>query len=200
MKKHVNAQGDLAYPHGSPISDLIKCLEDGEIHKIRTKRNDEMFKICAELCFQWMVNKQVWRNNHQHVSLSGIITIADEALALVILENNFVEWIEIAKGNEIDKKSRLTKYTHGGTNRDGTRKGWTLEGKLRFNTIFDETQIEREKRASKQMEARIKDMWYNEDPANQKKNKPNKEMSTKEQEQEMREAQYVPRTNFDLEN
>ena len=196
----MNLQGELAYPNGSPISDLIKCLENGEIHEVRAKGNIEMFKICAELCFSAIANKQTWKNNHQHVALSTIITIADEALALVILENNFVEWIEIAKGNEIDKKSRLTKYMHGGTNRDGTRKGWTLEGKLRFNTIFDETQIEREKRASKQMEARIKDMWYNEDPANQKKNKPNKEMSTEEQELEMREAQYVPRTDFDLEN
>lgn len=200
MKKHVNRRGELAYPHGSPISDLIKCLDDGEIHKIRAKGNDEMFKICAELCFPWMVSKQAWKNNHQHVSLSSIITIADEALALVILENNFLEWIELAKGNEIDKKSRLTKYTHGGSNRDGTRKGWTLEGKLRFNKIFDETQVEREKRVSKQMESRIKTMWYNEDPSNKKKGNSNKQMSTEEQDLQLREAQYVPRTDFDLEN
>ena len=159
-----------------------------------------MFKICAELCFPWMVNKQTWKNNHQHVTLSNIITIADEALALVILENNFLEWIELAKGNEIDKKSRLTKYTHGGSNKDGTRKGWTLEGKLRFNKIFDETQVEREKRVSKQMESRIKTMWYNEDPSNKKKTNSNKEMSTEEQDLQLREAQYVPRTDFDLEN
>ena len=146
-----------------------------------------------------MVNKQSWKNNHQHVAISTIITIADEALALVVLENNFLEWIELAKGNEIDKNSRLTKYTHGGNNKDGTKKGWTLEGKLRFNKIFNETQLQREKRETKQMEARIKTMWYNENPSNHKKrNGSNDETSTEEQQLELREQQYVPRTDFDL--
>ena len=57
------------------------------------------------------------------------------------------------------------------------------------------------KRESKQMEARIKTMWYNENPSNQKKrNGSNNETSTEEQELELREQQYVPRTDFDLEN
>ena len=201
LKKHINDRGELAYPHRSPISDLIKCLEDGEIHLIRSKNDDELFKLCAELCFPWMVNKQSWKNNHQHVAISTIITIADETLALLVLENNFLEWIELAKGNEINKKSRMTKYTHGGSNKDGTKKGWTLEGKLRFNKIFDQTQIEREKRESKQMEARIKTMWYNENPMNQRNNNStNNETSTEEQDLELREQLYVPRTDFDLEN
>lgn len=148
-----------------------------------------------------MVNKQSWKNNHQHVNISSIITIADETLALLVLENNFLEWMELAKGKEIDKKSRMTKYTHGGNNKDGTKKGWTLEGKLRFNEIFDQTQLEREKRESKQMEARIKTMWYNENPTNQRNNNiTNNETSTEQQELELREQQYVPRTDFDLEN
>ena len=196
----MNAQGELAYPNGSPILDLIKCLENGEIHEIRAKGNIEMFKICAELCFSAIANKQTWKNNHQHVALSNIITIADEALALVILENNFAEWIELTKGNEIDKKRRLTKYTHGGQNGDSAKKGWTLEGKLRFNEIFDKTQKEREKRISKQMEARIRKRWYDEDPSNRKKNNGKKLTLNEEQELEMREAQYVPRTDFDLES
>lgn len=162
--------------------------------------NDDVFQLCAEICFPCMVPNQTWKNNHQHVLLSKIVTIADEALALVVLENNFLEWIEIAKGNEIDKKSRKTKYTHGGVNHDGTKKGWTLEGKLRFNCIFDEVQRQRETRTSKQLEARIKAIWYDANPKNVKNsNTSDADMSDAARALEIEEAQYVPRTDFDLE-
>ena len=50
------------------------------------------------------------------------------------------------------------------------------------------------------MEATIKTMWYNENPINQKNKSANNVTSTEEQELELREQQYVPRTDFDLEN
>ena len=163
-------------------------------------RNDEMFRLCAELCFPWMVSKQTWKNNHQHVAISSLITIADEALALLILENNYLEWMELAKGKEIDKDTRLTKYTHGGINSDGTKKGWTLEGKLRFNYIFDATKKERDKRNSKQMEAHIQKIWYDANPANRRSiNREDNGDPEAAKQLEIQEAQYVPRTDFDLE-
>ena len=198
LHKHVDNNSELTVPHGSPMSNLLKCLEDGKIHKIRSIRNNEMFQLCAELCFPCMMSKQTWKNNHQHVPISSLITVADDALALLILENNYLEWMELAKGREIDKSTRLTKYTHGGTNSDGTKKGWTLQGKLRFNRVFDATQTERENSYSKQMESRIKMIWYNENPKS-KGNRNKDDASEAAKKLEMEEAQYVPRNDFDLE-
>ena len=200
LGKHINQNKELAYPYGSPIFNLMKLLDEDNIHKIRQKNDHELFKLCAEICFPWMVSKLTWKNNHQHVVLSKIITIADEALALLILENNYMEWIQLAKGNEIDRNGeRLTKYTHGGINKDGTKKGWSLEGKIRFNTLFDEIQVQRDKRLSKEMEIKIKEMWYNANPGNQTNRDTSNSGENNSNSTAMEEAAYVPRTGFDLE-
>ena len=200
LRKHINQNSELAYPYGSPIFNLIKSLDEDRIHNIRDTNDVQLFKLCAEICFPCLVSKTTWKNNHQHVVLSKLITIADESLALLILENNYLEWIELAKGNEIDKKApRLTKYTHGGTNRDGTKKGWSLEGKIRFNKVFDEVQVQRDKRSSKQMETEIKELWYNRNPNNQANNSPSNSSADDNNNTADGEAAYVPRTDFDLE-
>ena len=194
LKKHLTPASQLAFPHGSAIFFLLKALDDKKIHKVRDQNNDNLFMLCAEICFPSLVSKQKWKNNHQHVAISNLITIADESLALLILENNYLEWIELSKGNAIDKNNRLMKYTYGGENQNGTKKGWSLEGKLRFNTIFDECQVQREKRASKDMESRIKAVWHERNPVNAQAER-NQDMTTAQNE----ESQYVPRSDFDLE-
>ena len=199
LQKHVNENSEMAYPYGSPIFKLVKSLDEDRIHKIRDTNDTELFKLCAEICFPCLVSKTTWKNNHQHVVLSKLITIADESLALLILENNYLEWIELAKGNKVDRKApRLTKYTHGGTNRDGTKKGWSLEGKIRFNEVFDEIQVQRDKRLSKEMEVNIKELWYNRNP-NHVNNSASNSSADGGSNTAMEEAAYVPRTDFDLE-
>ena len=200
LHKHINQNSELAYPYGSPIFNLIKSLDEDRIHKIRDTNDTELFKLCAEICFPCLVSKTTWKNNHQHVVLSKLITIADESLALLILENNYLEWIELAKGNEVDRKApRLTKYTHGGNNRDGTKKGWSLEGKIRFNKVFDEIQVQRDKRSSKEMEVQIKECWYNINPNNNVSNSGSNSTADNGNNTAMEEAAYIPRTDFDLE-
>ena len=108
--------------------------------------------------------------------------------------------MELAKGKEIDKSTRLTKYTHGEINSDGTKKGWALQGKLRFNNIFDATKKERDKRNSKQMDARIQKIWYDANPSNRRIANREEDGDPEAAKQlEMQEAQYVPKTDFDLE-
>ena len=196
LRKHVRNNSELAYPHGSPIFYLIKKLEEGKIDQIRADSNDDLFQLCAEICFPCMIPKQTWKNNHQHIAISKLITVADEALSLVVLENNYLEWIELAKGNEINKRDRKTKYTHGGVNKDGTKKGWSLEGKNRFNAMFDEALVEREKSESKEREARIKAIWYDKRPSEHQQAVDTEDEGNTAKTQE---EQYVPRTDFDFE-
>ena len=66
------------------------------------------------MCYPTMVGNQKWKIRHTEGLLRTLITEADEALAAVIFENNFEEWDMLARGLEIDKNKRLTRYTHGG--------------------------------------------------------------------------------------
>ena len=69
--------------------------------------------------------------------LRTLVTKADEALAVVIFENNFEEWDMLARGLEVHKNKRLTRYTHRVDETGGAKKGWSLKGKEQYNEMFD---------------------------------------------------------------
>ena len=107
-----------------------------------------------------MVGNQKWKIRHTEGLLRTLITEADEALAAVIFENNFEEWDMLARGFEIDKNKRLTRYTHGGEESGGARKGWSIEGKERYNDMFDT--IDRLRRSSthgEKLEVELNRLW-----------------------------------------
>lgn len=141
------------------MREIIDLLGNEEIHLIREKGSIEAFQLFAEICYPQLVGKQKWKVRHQHCALSSLLTEADEALAALILENNFLEWKMKAKGLAINKDQRLTKYTHGGVDAKGTRKGWSLEGRERFNILFDEIDRLRKSVDCKTLEKNLMEGW-----------------------------------------
>ena len=121
----------------SPIKEIHELLKKEEIHLIREKGSLEANLLYCEMCYPTMVGNQRWKIQHVTRMLRTLVTEADEALAAVILENNFQEWDQLARGIELDKENRMTKYTYGANSTGGTTKGWSLEGKERFNEMFD---------------------------------------------------------------
>ena len=114
------------------IGLLIQRARDKKVEFIRTEGSYEELKLCAELCIGSVTSTDFWKQNYSRVPLSKFITVADEALTLLILENNVNEWIEQVEEKETEnpsKKRRLTRYTGKGRKIDGTKKGWSLEGK-----------------------------------------------------------------------
>ena len=143
-----------------------------------------------------MVSAKHWKMNRGKLEISGLMTVADEALALVVLENNYKEWIEKAKGNKIDNKNRLTKYTNRGLRHNGTRKGWSLSGLKRFNTIFKAIKLEREREASKTREVQLLDEYKAGDNDGRSHNRGDEDMSEDEAaEQEV----FVSESDFNYE-
>ena len=140
------------------IGLLLRHALDRKVELVRGDGTYEEFKICAELCMSSLIGKEFWRQNYSRVELSKYITIADEAIALLILENNVEEWIKQVETKETEKpakKRRVTRYTGKGRNLDGRKKGWSLEGKERYNKIFDV--IEKERKGEKSI-SREKDL------------------------------------------
>jgi hypothetical protein len=58
------------------------------------------FHAFAVLCLRHTVGVMTWKRMHRKVLISDIFTNSDEALALVILENNAQVWRDKAYGAE----------------------------------------------------------------------------------------------------
>ena len=119
----------------------------------------EILKLYYELCLPSIVGKQKWRMNHAHIGIRTLTTVADEALVALIIENNIEEWIVLSKGGTIEAKNRLTLYTHGGHDARGTRKGWSLEGRKRYNYLHNEIKKLRKMDAASNIDNKLKELW-----------------------------------------
>lgn len=183
---------DLVMDEGSVISEVLGRLERGTVEMFRTDGTYNEFKLIVNVCFPPMVPAKHWKQNKGELAVRNLLTISDEALALIVLENNYEEWIDKAKGVEVDKKRRKTKYTHGGQKKDGTRKGWSLEGRQRFNTIFTAIKLERDRATSKNREDRLMKEWA------KKKDKPDNEKQGSDEVNAEKEDSFVPMTDFDF--
>ena len=186
------------------IGLLLQRAIDKKVEFVRSDGTYEELKLCAELCFSNVKARDFWKNNCRMVPLSKFVTVSDEALTLLILENNCEEWIAQVQLKETQnpaKKRRLTRYTGKGRKIDGTKKGWTLEGKKRFNEIFDVIITQRNLETSKSRESNLMKDWGG---AAEEKSLRLRAGATSKKEEEIQkemdrireEEMFVPRTSF----
>ena len=159
LQKYKNEDNAIDLEDAPVLSEVVDRLDRMAIHKFRTEATYPEFKMIVDLCYKQMVHSQHWKRNRCDLEISGILQVADEALSLLVLENNYKEWIEIANGRSVEKHERLTKYTNKGLRHNGTKKGWSLEGLKRFNTIFNTLKLERNKETSKERENMLMQEW-----------------------------------------
>jgi hypothetical protein len=154
--------------HAPALSRVLACVEDNPKDLYL---DEEAFASFVYNCLSTTIKKGAWRIGRNKKLVSQLFTPYDEALALLIVENNCIGIREIvANGPPADKKKKIkTKYTCKGTFKragDGTRvkkgdggHGWTKAGMRRFIEL---TQIVEESRASGHrmiLEQRIKDSY-----------------------------------------
>ena len=168
-KLHKNTNDEVDIEEAPVLKEIVKRIEEGKIENYRTNATESEFKMIVEICLKPMVSSKHWKLNHKQLEVSGMTTNADEALALLVLENNYKEWIEKAKGNTIDPKNRLTKYTNQGIRHNGTKKGWSLDGLKRFNEIFKEVKIQRSSELSRRRERNLMEEWERDDEDNNRR-------------------------------
>lgn len=125
----------------SPLNKIIHRAINNSTHDIRKDANKEEFEEIAQVILKICVPDIVWRRNYLNLPLSKFITVADEAFALVCLENNVDEWIQnmFYKNERTTKKGMLTKWTglKGGEKLGGNKtRGWNVDGMRRYNDIY----------------------------------------------------------------
>lgn len=118
--------------------------------------NIQAFHALAVLCLRHTVGVMTWKFKHRKFKISEFLTVCDETLALLILENNARLWKNKAFGvpstNSIPKYMKLTK---GGK----ARKEWSQEGKARFNTVFAQLKELRSFPVSTSNEGELFKLW-----------------------------------------
>ena len=180
----------------SSIAEIVNRLRSKDIEKLRREGRKEDFKVLCEIGFAPMVSKDSWKLNHAEVDISTLLTVADEAFALLTMENNIDEWMKIeVHGKDSVQRGELTRYTSQGTNRDGTKKGWTLEGKKRFNDLYDAVFLARGTRVSDEKEMWVKSEWKK-DKGHGRRGKGHEEDNETIIQEQREEEKFVPRNGF----
>lgn len=147
----------------SSICEIVKKLRSKQIENIRRDGRNQDFKLLCEIGFEPMVSRETWKMNRGEVNVGNLLTVADETFALLTMENNINEWMNIeVHGKGSIKRGELTRYVSQGSNNDGTKKGWTLEGKKRFNELYDAVVLKRGTRVSEMKEVWAKNEWKKE--------------------------------------
>jgi hypothetical protein len=84
-----------------PLKEIITVAQEKKVDTMRQRLNDDAFQLYAELFLKNVIRKRDWRLKHIRQNLSSFVTVADESLTLLILENNMEEWIhEATEGPE----------------------------------------------------------------------------------------------------
>ena len=187
------------------LESLICRARDQKLEHLRTDGTYPELKLCADLCLSTMVEKNSWKMNRGKINLSSLMTVSDEAFALLVLENNICEWMYQVEQTEVEravKKRKLSRYTGKGQNVDGTTKGWSMEGKRRFNVIYD--MVNDQRTVCKSREELLRNEWNREDNESDIRRRVTKDGSKDEEvvRQEIKRIQeeesFVPRGGFNI--
>ena len=130
------------------------------------------FQCFVEYCLVHTKPKKDWKVRRANESVSQEFTCADEALAVLTLENNCKDWLMLVDGkvpagnngqrltDKVARKHSKSVYTTwGARKRDGqTNKTlqWTSKGIKRYNVLFDMIKEERERQYAVELEEELR--------------------------------------------
>jgi GH18 family chitinase len=104
------------------------------------RSNQELYSIFMDLFVACMVGKDVYRRASTKQPLNNIVTVSDEAMAMLVLKNNYALWMEMSEKMEMGvKKVKLedcrSKQLYF-DERKGRGRSWSDEGKIYFNETY----------------------------------------------------------------
>ena len=94
----------------------------------------DMFCMFVDVCMVHMVPKKKWNDSHMNKHISTIVTVADEAFAMLVLENMSPDLcLEAEERNRTTRRTSKPKHTKSGKDGMGRIKGWQHSGIVRCN-------------------------------------------------------------------
>jgi hypothetical protein len=102
------------------------------------------------LYVQQIVGRVKWRHYCKKSLIQNFVTVSDEALALLAIDNSEFVW----EAQELDEQDvPAAKYTNKRSKRR-VQEGWSQEGRVRFNLYFDMVAKHRSDNTRKNFEAK----------------------------------------------
>ena len=155
FKAHPIYSNDILEGLQTLYQQYVLSEDATKLARIRVE-NLNAFHAFVILCLRHTLGVMSWKLKHRRMLLSDVFSISDEALALVIFENNALVWRNKAYGQP-DVTARYMQ-----TAKDGNiRKVWSDEGMKRFNELFGHVKQFRLVPMSKTNETELMKMWNN---------------------------------------
>ena len=101
----------------------------------------DVFNMFIDTCLVHMVPRVTWNKNHMNKTLTELFLIADEAFAMLVLENIAPDLqndiLRSAQGRIVwgDRKNAKPKFAKGDRDSQGKMRGRRYEGIVRYNEL-----------------------------------------------------------------
>ena len=140
---------------------LIQLVENtSSFETMRTNQDKEHFNTFIELCLIHSTTAVRWRYKCYCTPISKIFTICDEALAMLMLENNVADLKRInSEKRKLTRKESTPKYTRVNKDTGNKFQGWHKDGIKRFNELYKVVKEQREKEESKELEIELRNKF-----------------------------------------
>lgn len=171
------------------FQSYVNSEDPKKLSRIRIDDINAFHAFCV-LCLRHTVGVMTWKMQHRRKAISEFFSVTDEALALVILENNAQVWKTMAQGNEtasvVNKGGRYMKKAKDGS----VRKEWSEAGKARFNDVCSQVHDLRLTSLSATNEKTLRGLWNQ----SSRRNQGRRETTTDDDERETNDT--VQRVTF----
>ena len=181
MKGKVTVSGELQLKHGiigntnisttnedtnynsveENISKLVTLAagDTGLIHLREDIGNLDLLQTFINYCLFHFCTSMNWRYKAYSTLISDIFTDSDEALCMLLIENNASDYVKVMNNKtKISRKFAQPKYTKM-DNTSKKFKGWNRKGIQRFNVLVRAVKVSRESSCSKEMEIELKSRY-----------------------------------------
>ena len=140
---------------------MLKIIEMGvEGEKLEDLRcsleNIDLFRTFVDFCLIHFTTSINWRYKACNMAISDIFTESDEALCILLIENNADDYVRMYhEKRKIGRREAKPRYTKVECS-EKKFKGWDKRGISRFNKIVTAVKRNREMSTSKEMEMKLK--------------------------------------------
>ena len=118
--------------------------------------NIDLFRTFVSFCLIHFTTSINWRYKACNMAISDIFTESDEALCILLIENNADDYARMyCEKRKIGRKETKPRYTKVECS-NKKFKGWDRRGISRFNKIVTAVKRNRELSISKEMEMQLK--------------------------------------------
>ena len=156
------------------VQDLREQLRNNATEEEK-KRHSDLFNAFVNNCLVFMVKKKDWKSNRTNSVISKFITVPDEAMGMLALENIAPDLMEFINSMRVidpvstpNKKSSKAKYTSRTKGRTfGTIRGWHNSGIARYNKLCAEVNEQRKTLTSTGLEEALLKEYKQEEHMNQ---------------------------------